>query len=188
MSPWHKLAQRVIRRPEVPPKRNKAFWAMLILLDFLFILVFGWSLATKVYLHMNRPYAIPPPRFEEVKQNINPPAIPETPAPQPVLPKPEKKTPRPSPQSEESESAEKAHRTTFQYVSKTAKEVQLTGGFVGWKRKSMSFNSLKNTWNLTLYLKPGTYQYHFLADGKKILDPKNPLQQNDQSILVVPSD
>lgn len=42
-----------------------------------------------------------------------------------------------------------------------------------------------NRWEAELYLKPGRYQYLFLADGKPMPDPLEPIAGDKGSVLIV---
>jgi alpha-amylase/alpha-mannosidase (GH57 family) len=61
--------------------------------------------------------------------------------------------------------------------SEDAKTVSLVGDFNSWSKTSTKMNQLESgQWSVTIQLSPGTYQYAFLVNGKKIAtDPNNSL-------------
>ncbi|OGS23754.1 MAG: hypothetical protein A2297_08385 [Elusimicrobia bacterium RIFOXYB2_FULL_48_7] len=62
----------------------------------------------------------------------------------------------------------------FQYKSSKAKNVQLIGDFNDWKSEPLSKSKTKpNTFELAKKIKPGSYAYNYLVNGKVILDPNN---------------
>ncbi len=64
----------------------------------------------------------------------------------------------------------------FSYPAKNElKHVYLMGSFNDWNRTSLPCEPADDGyWNLKLYLRPGRYEYKFVADGAEILDPTNP--------------
>ncbi len=75
---------------------------------------------------------------------------------------------------------------TFRYKSDSAKEVSLAGSFFQWKPRLMT--QISNEWFLDVFLQPGQYRYHFMADGAKVLDPENTARLNDESLVTVSKD
>ncbi len=72
----------------------------------------------------------------------------------------------------------------FVYHNLKAKEVFIVGEFLNGAKQRM-VRKEKN-WAVGLSLKPGTYHYQFLVDGKKIRDPNNKKVSNEgKSILIV---
>ncbi|OGS20614.1 MAG: hypothetical protein A3J83_06235 [Elusimicrobia bacterium RIFOXYA2_FULL_40_6] len=69
----------------------------------------------------------------------------------------------------------------FQYKSSKAKSVQLIGDFNNWAPERLS-KTKQNTYELSKKLRPGSYSYNYLIDGKVILDPNNrkPPIQNER--------
>lgn len=53
------------------------------------------------------------------------------------------------------------------------KKVILAGNFNNWDEQSLSMNRTATGWELRLKLKPGVYEYKFIADGEWMHDPKN---------------
>ncbi|MCP4707666.1 MAG: hypothetical protein GY869_03490, partial [Planctomycetes bacterium] len=82
----------------------------------------------------------------------------------------------------------------FSYENPESKTVCLVGSFNAWNASTDCL--LKNAdgvWQKTVSLKPGRYEYKFIADDIWISDPKNPDRQPDgyegfNSILIVESD
>jgi 1,4-alpha-glucan branching enzyme len=75
---------------------------------------------------------------------------------------------------------EKAKRKTkvltkkvpFEFLGPAAQEVYLAGDFNKWDSSANLMKKDKNgMWKATLSLKPGRYEYRFLADGKWENDP-----------------
>jgi 1,4-alpha-glucan branching enzyme len=65
--------------------------------------------------------------------------------------------------------------TTFQVNLPDAKEVFVAGQFNDWSPARDRMTKDKDgVWRATLDLKPGTYEYRFVADGQWIEDPGNP--------------
>jgi cyclomaltodextrinase / maltogenic alpha-amylase / neopullulanase len=64
----------------------------------------------------------------------------------------------------------------FKYPAKTdIKKVFVMGNFNDWNRTSLPLEiGDDNSWQLKYYMKPGDYEYKFVRDGVKILDPANP--------------
>ena len=56
-----------------------------------------------------------------------------------------------------------------------AKNVVLTGDFIGWDENAYTMRKTSQGWRFDLVLAPGNYQYKFIVDDRYILDPNNPL-------------
>jgi 1,4-alpha-glucan branching enzyme len=68
----------------------------------------------------------------------------------------------------------KRKRWTFLLEAKEAKEVFLTGDFNNWSAEKHPMKRDENgTWNKTVMLFPGNYEYKFLVDGQWREDPSN---------------
>ena len=68
----------------------------------------------------------------------------------------------------------KRRRVTFSFESNQAKEVILLGDFNNWNPKTHPMKSDGNgSWNRTVIIPPGRYEYKFLVDGKWAEDPRN---------------
>jgi hypothetical protein len=57
----------------------------------------------------------------------------------------------------------------------TAKTVMLAGSFSNWRTDEWYMHKTTDGWELSYTLGPGNYEYRFIADGKWIDDPANPL-------------
>lgn len=55
-----------------------------------------------------------------------------------------------------------------------AEKVILSGTFNRWDESGFKMKPTDNGWEVTLQLRPDTYQYKFIIDGKWITDPQNP--------------
>ena len=64
--------------------------------------------------------------------------------------------------------------------SRNAKKVYLVASSLNWGLVELPMNKTQAGWKLPLYLAEGIYNYHFIADGKKIIDQKNPDQLPDE--------
>lgn len=60
-----------------------------------------------------------------------------------------------------------------------AKKVFVTGSFNNWNPKELSMIKAGDSWNLSLYLRPGTHAYKFIVDRQWINDPENAVMRND---------
>ncbi len=78
---------------------------------------------------------------------------------------------------------QKALKTIFEYKNASAKSVFLAGSFTKWKETRMTKKS--GVWKTEVYILPGNYLYHFVADGKKILDPARAKGPVGESIVVI---
>jgi len=74
----------------------------------------------------------------------------------------------------------------FIYHNSRAKKVSLIGDFNEWTRQPLAKKGKGKNWKITEKLAPGTYQYQFVVDGKKIPDPNNKKISNEgKSIIVI---
>ncbi len=68
----------------------------------------------------------------------------------------------------------KRRRVTFSFKTTAAREVILMGDFNNWNpKKHLMKNDGSGTWNKTVVLSPGKYEYKFMIDGKWKKDPRN---------------
>jgi len=69
----------------------------------------------------------------------------------------------------------------FRYVDADAKKVFLVGDFNNWTPNTDPMKDLNGDghWSLFYPLRPGTYQYKFVVDGRWIPDPRNPDSKPD---------
>ena len=64
--------------------------------------------------------------------------------------------------------------TTFCLKDCQAKSVYVTGSFNDWSLdENCRMSQSQDTWTLKVNLKPGTYKYQFIVDGKWQQDPAN---------------
>ncbi|MBK8682476.1 MAG: glycogen-binding domain-containing protein [Bacteroidetes bacterium] len=55
----------------------------------------------------------------------------------------------------------------------------ITGNFNGWSEPGFPMQKVTDGWEFPIHLSPGKYIYKFVVDGKWILDPENPLYENN---------
>jgi len=119
-----------------------------------------------------RPKPVPMlPDVEETKEDSDQitTKIPESqPAPKEPLEEPQK---------------QKAIKTAFEYKNASAKSVSLAGSFTKWKEIRMTKKN--GVWRTEVYILPGNYLYHFVADRKKVTDPAKAKSPVGESIAVV---
>ncbi|WP_406609312.1 alpha/beta hydrolase-fold protein [Agarivorans sp. JK6] len=64
---------------------------------------------------------------------------------------------------------------TFTVEAKNARQVYLAGEMSDWRSKVLVLQpSEADHWSITLYLKPGAWQYKFVIDGVWVADQQNP--------------
>lgn len=61
-----------------------------------------------------------------------------------------------------------------------ARQVILSGSFNNWNEQEIKMKKTDTGWTINLDLPEGIYEYKFIADGKWMHDPKNPLQVVNQ--------
>jgi hypothetical protein len=71
--------------------------------------------------------------------------------------------------------------------------VELAGSFNHWKRSQLIFGREGDDWITRVDLQPGKHTYKFIVDGEWIIDPSNPVTENDgngnvNSVLIVKTD
>lgn len=76
---------------------------------------------------------------------------------------------------------------TFQFAG-NAERVRVAGSFTSWADAAVEMvKNANGIWQLTLSLKPGSYQYKFIVgENGWITDPGNPIQVDGNSALYVP--
>lgn len=168
-------------------------WAAALVVDSIFVIVFGGALAAKIYQHWKAPPAAASTKgSKKTAEAPNPPPPPPPAAPaEPPKPAPAAASPEPPKAAEPapkpvSAAPGKAVPVEFQIKAPGAKTVELVGAFIVRNngRKAMVRHG-DGHWTLTLYLTPDTYRYHFLVNGKKTLDPKSPKTDRGASVRVV---
>jgi 1,4-alpha-glucan branching enzyme len=74
----------------------------------------------------------------------------------------------------------------FELVDPSVNEVILQGNFLKWKTSGIRMaKDEKGSWRTKVWLKPGQYQYKFVADGIWICDPANPAKADEDRKSVV---
>ena len=68
----------------------------------------------------------------------------------------------------------KSERTFNIPSSKNTRQISIAGSFNGWNKDANPLEKSENTFQGTVELTPGTYQYKIVIDGKWICDPTNP--------------
>ncbi len=71
-----------------------------------------------------------------------------------------------------------------------ARLVTVAGSFNGWDPFHTLLRKSGSTWQTSVQLSPGEYEYKFVVDGNWMLDPKNPRRNpdsdnNENSVLIV---
>ena len=158
--------------------KSKSFWAVLAAISLAAAVFSGYAIYNRLTIHFSgdtmeiRPKPVPMlPDVEEKKEE------PSKTAAKPSEPQPAPKEAKEEPQKQ------KALKTVFKYKSASAKSVSLAGSFTKWKETKMTKKD--GVWKTEVYILPGNYLYHFVADGKKILDPAKPKGPVGESIVVV---
>ncbi len=67
----------------------------------------------------------------------------------------------------------------YQFKDKQPKSVQLAGQINDWNPSRTNLELVDGTWKTSLWLNPGKYQYQVVVDGKWMLDPDNPVQEDN---------
>jgi hypothetical protein len=158
--------------------RTKNFWALLAIASLTGAGFSGYSIYTMLTVHFAgdtaelRPKPVPMlPDVEKIKE-------------EPAKPAEKPSDPQPGPNEKKEEPLkQKALRTVFEYKNSSAKSVSLAGSFTKWKETRMTKKN--GLWKTEVYILPGNYLYHFVADGKKILDPATAKNPVGESIVVV---
>ena len=78
----------------------------------------------------------------------------------------------------------KKRNILFKLYSSRAKKVHIIGDFTNWKRRPLKKESPK-TWTTSVRIKPGSYKYLYVVDGRRTKDPNNKKVQNGKSVLKV---
>ncbi|NNN07451.1 MAG: hypothetical protein HKL90_16300 [Elusimicrobia bacterium] len=184
---------------EEPAAGSHRVWALLLVLDSAFVIVFGGLVASKLYQYWNEPAAVPAHR--RVARPAEPAKAPQPaaaapvsqpsaakPAPPPAeapTPAPVATQPPPAPAASSDVKPVKARPVDFKLHARRASSVQIVGAFiVHGGRKDMTRRP-DGTWSVRLYLKPGRYRYFFFVDGKRVLDPANPVSDRGASMLLL---
>ena len=184
---------------------NKDVWLFLIIVDVVFLCVFGFFLYKNLSARLLAPAdpaeivaaveeVAPAPEVEEVVEVAPAPAAePQAPV---VAPEPEKKADpaQPAPQAEPAQPAEKKEsiliktnpkskfrQVTFRYYGE-GKKVAVVSGFTMAKPRALAKKN--GYWETTLAIAPGSYKFLYVVDGEQITDPYSE-QKDGRSVLVV---
>ncbi len=202
-----------VKTPDSQRAGDPRFWSLMLLLDMIFIMVFGAVLAGKIhqYWGANASAAYPIPSKRHFAQfqakRIVPPAKPtpavavsKSEAVSPAAPRPGSRAAAPVPKAPlkpslgtsasaggRPVSPARAIPAVFKIRAPRAREVYLVGAFLKRGRLRLRRGTHGN-WETTVYLTPNTYRYFFQVDRKEITDPANKrTDARGYSVLVVPS-
>lgn len=188
---------------------NKDLWLFLIIIDVVFLCVFGFFLYKNLSARLlssegeKQPAPIaeqeaaPAPEEEiavaEEVVTVTPsvPAAQPQPEPQPAAPEVKPAEPEPQPQAQPAEKKEsivvktngksRYRQVTFRYFG-DADSVSVVSGFTMAKPRALKKRG--DHWEVTLGIAPGTYKFLYIVDGKQTLDPYAE-EDDGRSVLVV---
>lgn len=196
---------------DVKASSNKDMWLFLIVLDVIFLCVFGFFL----YKHFTAQLVNPAPALVVETETVE--TLPEIPEaemitvtetevitePAPALkeevktaqPAPETKTPaveeiavQPAVQAPAKESVivasvpnSKYRRVTFKWFG-DGKKVSIVSGFT--MSKPQALKKVGDHWETTLSIAPGTYKFLYIIDGKNTRDPYS-AEKDGRSLVVI---
>lgn len=179
---------------ETKTSSNKDMWLFLIVLDVIFLCVFGFFL----YKHFTAQLVNPAPAAVEVVETETVEALPEIPgaevitvteteviAEPAVAPKEDVKPVQPVEEAKEEQPAvaqtpakesvvvasvpnSKYRRVTFKWFGE-GKKVSIVSGFT--MSKPQALKKVGDHWETTLSIAPGTYKFLYIIDGKNTRDP-----------------
>jgi hypothetical protein len=191
-----------VSAPETAPHGSHRLWALLLILDCAFVIVFGGLVASKVYQHWNEPseVAIPPNPHRRPAKAAEPAAKPPEPPPAapatpPAVPAPsapakpslaESVLPPTSAPAAAADGKVKARPIEFRVRAPSASSVQIVGAFIVHGGRKDMVRHTDGTWTTRLYLNPGQYRYFFFVDGRRTMDPSNPNFDRGASVLTLP--
>ncbi|HJD19387.1 MAG TPA: hypothetical protein IAB21_02890 [Candidatus Avelusimicrobium excrementipullorum] len=188
---------------------NKDLWLFLIIVDVVFLCVFGFFLYKNLSARLlssedekqPAPAAVqeaaPAPEEEiavaEEVVAVTPaePAVQPQPEPKPAEPEVKPAEPEPQPQAQPAEKKEsivvktngksRYRQVTFRYFG-DADSVSVVSGFTMAKPRALKKRG--DHWEVTLGIAPGTYKFLYIVDGKQTLDPYAE-EDDGRSVLVV---
>lgn len=188
---------------------NKDLWLFLIIVDVVFLCVFGFFLYKNLSARLlssedeKRPApvaeqeAAPAPEEEiavaEEVVTVTPAesAVQPQPKPKPAEPEVKPAEPEPQPQAQPAEKKEsivvktngksRYRQVTFRYFG-DADSVSVVSGFTMAKPRALKKRG--DHWEVTLGIAPGTYKFLYIVDGKQTLDPYAE-EDDGRSVLVV---
>ncbi len=188
---------------------NKDLWLVLIIIDVVFLCVFGFFLFKNLSARLlssegeKQPApaaeqeAAPAPEEEiavaEEVVTVTPAesAVQPQPKPKPAEPEVKPAGPEPQPQAQPAEKKEsivvktngksRYRQVTFRYFG-DADSVSVVSGFTMAKPRALKKRG--DHWEVTLGIAPGTYKFLYIVDGKQTLDPYAE-EDDGRSVLVV---
>lgn len=188
---------------------NKDLWLFLIIIDVVFLCVFGFFLYKNLSARLlssegekqPAPAAVqeaaPAPEEEiavaEEVVTVTPAesAVQPQPEPKPAEPEVKPAEPEPQPQAQPAEKKEsivvktngksRYRQVTFRYFG-DADSVSVVSGFTMAKPRALKKRG--DHWEVTLGIAPGTYKFLYIVDGKQTLDPYAE-EDDGRSVLVV---
>ena len=188
---------------------NKDLWLFLIIIDVVFLCVFGFFLYKNLSARLLSPEdekqpvpaavqeAAPAPEEEiavaEEVVTVTPAesAVQPQPEPKPAEPEVKPAEPEPQPQAQPAEKKEsivvktngksRYRQVTFRYFG-DADSVSVVSGFTMAKPRALKKRG--DHWEVTLGIAPGTYKFLYIVDGKQTLDPYAE-EDDGRSVLVV---
>ena len=156
--------------------KSKTFWAVAALLSLGIVLFAGYSVYERISLHFSGDTV-------EIKPTVPPPPLPQAAEEEEPAPKPAEKIPAPEAAKPAVPEKPKATKTLFEYKDAKAKSVYLAGSFTSWKDVRMT--KKEGVWRTDVFILPGTYPYHFTADGVKKTAPGKPKAPTGDSLITV---
>lgn len=69
---------------------------------------------------------------------------------------------------------------TFSYTNPAAKQVYVTGSFVGWMEPGIPMVQTEGVWKASVYVPQGRATYKFVVDGDWIKDPNNSIWEENE--------
>ena len=190
---------------------RKDLWLFLIIIDVVFLCVFGFFLYKNLSAHLlsdgAEPSAAEEPAAVTVEEitsiAVEPVEVVPAPAVKPAAepkevakeapaaevkksePKEEKPAPKTAAKKEsvsiKTNPKSNYRQVTFKYFD-DAKSVAVVSGFTMAKPRAMTKKN--GVWETTLAISPGTYKYLYVVDGKQITEPYAE-EQDGRSVLVV---
>ena len=155
--------------------KTKTFWAVAALLSLGIAVFSSYSVYGRLSLH-----------FSGETLEVKPAPVP--PSPEPAAEESAEGAPAGAAAAEAGKAQTepekvKAVKTAFEYKDPKAQAVFMTGSFTSWKDVRMTKKD--GLWRTEVYILPGTYPYHFVADGVKRTDPGKPAAPTGDSLLIV---
>lgn len=157
---------------------SRGFWAGVMLFSLAVTGVAGWY----VYMELQTSPTVEVPLRKVdtapvAKQN-----------PEPAMPAAKENEEKPASNTETvattEESPEGRRNILFTYRNSTAKTVFIVGDFNKWFRQPM--NRKDGIWSVSVPMTPGTYEYRYVVDNKRVRDPNNKnVSDKGHSVLTV---